>query len=158
MRWIIDGHNLIPKVPGMHLSNMDDEQALIAWLQEAARVMQDSIDVYFDQAPPGYPVRRGYGRVTAFFIRKGTTVDQAIWSRLENDGVRSKEYSVVSSDHLVQQGARKMHARAFRSEDFVSLVAEKLATRQMKRQTDPLINESEIEEWLRLFGEDSHKK
>ncbi len=157
MRWIIDGHNLIPKVPGINLSDLDDEQALIAWLQEAARVMQDSIDVYFDQAPAGYPVRRGYGRVTAYFIRKGATADQAIWSRLEKDGVRSKEYSVVSSDHLVQQGARKMHARVVSSEEFVALVTDKLAKGQMRHQTDPLIDESELAEWLRLFGEDTHK-
>ncbi len=158
MRWIIDGHNLIPKVPGMHLSDLDDEQALIAWLQEAARLMQDSIDVYFDQAPPGYPVRRAYGRVTAYFIRKGTTVDQAIWTRLEKDGVRSKEYSVVSSDLLVQRGALKMRARAIRSEEFAALVSEKLAAQQVRPRTDPLIDETELEEWLRLFGEQPHKK
>jgi hypothetical protein len=37
MPYLIDGHNLIPKL-GLRLDSMDDEQELIAILQEYARL------------------------------------------------------------------------------------------------------------------------
>ena len=153
MRWIIDGHNLIPGIPGMRLSDLDDEQALITWLQEAARFMQDTIDVYFDGAPPGQPARRSHGRVTAYFVRQGTTADQAIWTRLEREGAKATQFSVVSSDHLVQRGARKAHAKAVTAEEFITLVAAKSQDARSDAGQSPHLNNAEIEEWLRLFND-----
>jgi len=35
---IIDGHNLVPKIPGLHLKDEDDEVRLIELLQEYCRL------------------------------------------------------------------------------------------------------------------------
>jgi len=53
MNLIIDGHNLIPYVPGINLGDVDDEMALIHCLVEYCRVQKASIDVFFDQAAQG---------------------------------------------------------------------------------------------------------
>ena len=37
MGYLIDGHNLIPKIPGMSLRMEDDEQELIQLLQDFSR-------------------------------------------------------------------------------------------------------------------------
>jgi hypothetical protein len=37
MPYLIDGHNLIPKIPGMNLGDVDDETQLIEMLQEFCR-------------------------------------------------------------------------------------------------------------------------
>ena len=50
MPYLIDGHNLIPKL-GLRLDSVDDEMELVAILQEFARLERSQIEVYFDGAP-----------------------------------------------------------------------------------------------------------
>jgi hypothetical protein len=48
MPYLIDGHNLIPKL-GLRLDSMDDEQELVVILQEYARLeRKKQVEVYFD--------------------------------------------------------------------------------------------------------------
>ena len=83
MPYLVDGHNLIPHVPGITLGDAEDEQTLIRLLQDFARQGQTRIEVFFDQAPPAKAGSRTFGRVTAHFVRQGITADQAIISRLQ---------------------------------------------------------------------------
>ena len=50
---VIDGHNLVPKIPGLSLHEVDDEERLLALLQAYARAKRKKIEVFFDGAPPG---------------------------------------------------------------------------------------------------------
>ncbi len=52
MPYLIDGHNLIPKL-GLRLDSPDDEMELAAILQEFARLNRREVEVYFDGAPAG---------------------------------------------------------------------------------------------------------
>jgi predicted RNA-binding protein with PIN domain len=49
MQYLIDGHNLIPKVPGLSLSDPDDEEQLINKLSGWARISRQKIIVFFDR-------------------------------------------------------------------------------------------------------------
>ena len=71
MPYIIDGHNLIPKIPGLSLQEMDDEQHLLEMLQEFCRRQRKQVEVFFDNAPPGGVRARNLGLVTARFVRQG---------------------------------------------------------------------------------------
>ena len=82
MAYLIDGHNLIPKIAGLSLSAIDDEQELINRLQAYCRRERKTVEVFFDQAPPGFAGTRAYGAVKAHFVRKGRTADEAIRLRL----------------------------------------------------------------------------
>ena len=83
MPFIVDGHNLIPKVPGLNLQDMEDELQLVELLQEFCRINRKQVEVYFDNAPPGGLEVRKFGSVTARFIREGKTADLAIKKKLK---------------------------------------------------------------------------
>src|SRR5512136_487989 len=117
MPYLIDGHNLIPKIPGLNLQSLDDEEQLIKLLQEYCRRQRKQVEVFFDQASPGGVRARNFGLVTARFVRQGTTADQAIHERLTRLGKLARNWTVVSSDLTVQSWAKAAQARAMASED-----------------------------------------
>jgi len=82
MPYLIDGHNLVPKL-GLSLKSLDDEMQLIARLQEFCRLRRTAVEVYFDSAPPGFPPGRRVGLVSAHFVRQGSSADAAIENRLQ---------------------------------------------------------------------------
>ncbi|MEJ5239610.1 MAG: NYN domain-containing protein [Anaerolineales bacterium] len=147
MPYLIDGHNLIPKV-GLRLESPDDEQELIARLQEFCRRERTTVEVYFDNAPPGQPASRRYGAVNAHFVRQGQTADQAIARHLSLLGRQAKNWVVVSSDHQVQAAARSLHAQVLTSEAF----AQRLRARSRPTQEKPGEVE-DVEVWLQMFRE-----
>ena len=107
MPFLIDGHNLIPKIPGLNLQALDDEEQLIKLLQEYCRRQRKQVEVFFDNAPPGGVRARNFGLVIARFVRQGSTADQAIRERLTRLGRLARNWTVVSSDLAVQScGAR----------------------------------------------------
>ena len=109
MPYLIDGHNLIPKL-GLRLDSVDDEMELIAILQEFCRIERRQVEVYFDGAPTHQAGTRKLGAVNAHFVRRGATADNAIRSRLKKLGRSAKNWIVVSSDRQVQAEARAAHA------------------------------------------------
>ena len=126
MPYIIDGHNLIPKVPGLSLQEMDDEQQLLEMLQEFCRRQRKQVEVFFDNAPPGGVRARNLGSVTARFVRQGATADDAIRKRLGNLGRAARNWTVVSSDQAVQAEARAAQAQSMPSEAFARLLVQAL--------------------------------
>jgi predicted RNA-binding protein with PIN domain len=154
MPTIIDGHNLIPKIPGFNLRAIDDEIRLIELLQEYCRLARKRVEVYFDKAPPGQSRAKNYGTVTAYFVRQGQTADQAIRNKLSRLGGRARNWTVVSSDREVQGAARAARARVMSSEAFAERIMEILSQEeeQGEIQDERTLNPDELEEWLKLFG------
>src|SRR5512141_2224967 len=118
MPYIIDGHNLIPKIPGLALDAVDDEAQLIVLLQDYCRLARKEAEVFFDNAPAGQPRARNFGLVIARFVRQGTTADQAIRRRLGRLEREARNWTVVSSDLEVQAAARSARAHFISSEAF----------------------------------------
>jgi predicted RNA-binding protein with PIN domain len=156
MPYIIDGHNLIPKIPGLDLEAADDEVQLIEMLQEFCRRTQKKVDVYFDNAPPGQPRARNYGIVTARFVRAGSTADDAIRSRLARMGRSARNWTVVSSDREVQASARSARARFISSEEFAVLLMQSLAKSapDSDQRPDASLSPQEVKDWMELFRKD----
>jgi uncharacterized protein len=154
MPYIIDGHNLIPKVPGLSLQEMDDEQHLLEMLQEFCRRQRKQVEVFFDNAPPGGVRARNLGSVTARFVRQGTTADDAIRKRLGNLGRAARNWTVVSSDQAVQAEARAVQAQAMPSEAFARLLIKSLDDSRADQGaiSDTVLKPEEVDEWLQLFG------
>ncbi|HLO30861.1 MAG TPA: NYN domain-containing protein, partial [Anaerolineales bacterium] len=112
MPYLIDGHNLIPKL-GLRLDSIDDEMELIAILQEFCRLEhtpRGHVEVFFDGAPAAQAGTRKLGAVTAHFVRLGTTADDAIRNRLKMLRKSARNWTVVSSDRQVQAEARAAFA------------------------------------------------
>lgn len=155
MPYLIDGHNLIPKIPGLSLRLMDDEIELIQKLQEYCRRSGKRVEVYFDNAPVGQARTQSYGSVKAHFVRSGRTADDAIVSRLRNLGRSAQNWTVVSSDRQVQSAARATHAKVISSDEFVGflLTAELEESSDQGTDVDLSLSSSEIDEWLKLFDD-----
>lgn len=150
MPFLIDGHNLIPKL-GLRLDDPDDEMELIRLLQDFARIRRQPVEVYFDGAPAGQAGERRVGTVKAHFVRQGQTADLAIRKRLENLGGSAKNWVVVSSDREVQGAARVNRARVSAAEEFVKLLRETLSG-SAPSADDKKLSAGEVEEWLKLFN------
>ncbi len=151
MPYLIDGHNLIPHVPGLSLSELDDEMRLVELLQAFCRQRRKRVDVYFDKAPPGVPVQRKFGPVTAYFVREGMIADDAIRLRLRALGRTARNWTVVSSDHQVQAEARAAHAQVLPSGSFAEMLVQGTGEEPPSR-TGSEAPRPDIQEWLDLFG------
>jgi predicted RNA-binding protein with PIN domain len=149
MPYLVDGHNLIPKL-GLRLDSLDDEEQLISRLQEFCRLRRAQVEVFFDGAPPGQPANRKAGSVTAFFIRQGATADAAIENRLARLGKTARNWTVVSSDGRVQRAARAVHAGVLSSEEFVREISRAQAISTSKHEAT--LAPDEVEEWLDFFN------
>jgi predicted RNA-binding protein with PIN domain len=164
MPYLIDGHNLIPKIPGMDLGDVDDETQLIEKLQEFCRRRRKQVEVYFDNAPAGQPRARKLGLVTARFARAGQSADALIHAHLQRLGRSARNWTVVSSDHQVQAAARAARAKFVTSEAFARELGVALAAPEGsgevpgESEMETGISSEELDEWLNLFGGDKGKK
>jgi hypothetical protein len=160
MPYLIDGHNLVPHVPGLRLEAADDEQQLIELLQDFCRLSRKAVEVYFDNAPPGQARSRKYGLVHAHFIRAGRSADEAIRDRLRRQGNQARNWIVVSSDLRVQQWARQARAQLQSSEEFARLLRETLRSQDAGRAKSPdaQLSPDEVDAWLQIFQNESQAR
>lgn len=155
MPYLIDGHNLIPKL-GLRLDSINDEMELISILQEFCRLERKQVEVFFDGAPTPQAGSRKLGSVTAHFVRLGTTADNAIRNKVKGLGKSAKNWTVVSSDRQVQAEARAAQAEVVSSDSFAILL--KRARNSASKPTDERkLSNQEVEDWLKLFGERKDK-
>ena len=168
MSLIIDGHNLIPKIPGLTLDKIDDEERLIDLLRftPACAVRRS---MFFDGAPGQSGVR--LRAIRAHFVAAGLTADEAIRRYLVSLGRRARNMTVVTSDRMVQANARRLQAGVMPAEDFARELSaaraeesrrSELAKTQRapgrqpagERSRPPAMSPKELQGWLDLFGID----
>ena len=152
MPYLVDGHNLIPKV-GLHLNSPDDEMELVAILKEFARLKRQQVEVYFDGAPIGQAGTRKLGTVRAHFVPLGQTADSAIRSRLKKMEKDAKNWIIVSSDHEVQNAARAVRAQIVTSDEFVKMLRAATNSAPKANTENKKLSAQEVDEWLKLFRE-----
>jgi predicted RNA-binding protein with PIN domain len=158
MPYLIDGHNLIPKL-GLDINSFDDETELVTRLNEFCRLSRKGgLEVYFDNAPPDVPETRRIGLVTAHFVRKPLIADEAIRLRLKNLGRAARNWSVVSSDHRVQAEARSAGAGVISSDEFAATIIDTLRGGPPASSPQKPLSEREVDEWLKLFSERGKQK
>ena len=150
MPFLIDGHNLIPRIV-LRLDALDDELELIRLLQEYSRLRRAQVEVYFDNAPAGQPARRKHGMVTVHFVRKPAIADEAIRQRIAKLGPFAKNWTVVSSDRRVQAEARAAKAKVISSDEFARQVRLTLQNKA-KSGGESAMSEDELNAWLDLFA------
>ena len=148
---IIDGHNLIPKMNDIELSDLDDEMALIDVLQNYARIHRKKIEVYFDQRAPGYEGHHRYGLVNAFFTATNITADQAIINRLKNINDSAGNWTVVSSDRWIQKTASQIGAKVLSSNKFSKLLSKDKNDGTLDRTETDRLSTDQIEDWLDIL-------
>jgi predicted RNA-binding protein with PIN domain len=155
MPYLIDGHNLVPKL-GLRLDAADDELELIEFLQEYSRRSRKAIEVYFDGALPGQAASRKFGQVTAHFVSRRSTADAAIIARLRTLGRAARNWTVVSSDREVLEAALAYRAVRETSEQFASRLRRDQSAQAARKQRGPQrmdggMSEDELKQWMEVF-------
>ncbi len=154
MHYLIDGHNLIPHLPGLSLRDPDDEARLAELVLAFCRAGRHRAEVFFDGAPPGQAGRRTFGGlVTLVFVRRGQTADQAIQRRLHSLGRAARNFTVVSSDRQVQAAARSAGARILDAVTFARRLQAHRAPMPSAPEKPAGLAPDDVDEWLRLFGQ-----
>ncbi len=156
MPYLIDGHNLIPKL-GLRLDAIDDEMELIAILQEFCRLERKQVDVFFDGAPATQAGTQKLGAVNAHFVRLGDTADNAIRKQLKALGRKARNWTVVSSDRQVQAEAHAARAEVISSDTFAGMLKQ-ARNSAPKPGKERKLTQEEIDDWLKLFEERGHNK
>lgn len=151
MPYLIDGHNLIGKIPGLRLDDLDDEKQLIELLQEFCQRTRKDVEVYFDKASAGHARASVLGRVTARFVREGGSADSTISNRLKRLGKEATNWTVVSSDNQVIAAAKRARARVISSTEFVDHLIGREVHKEERVSTE--LSTDEVEDWLSLFNE-----
>ena len=147
MPFLIDGHNLIPHIRGLSLSQLDDELALLGLLDSYFKKERKNAIVFFDRAAPGgeQDIRRGF--VTAHFTRPPLNADQAIRNAVRGLGRSAANYTVITSDNEVGDSARRLGARVLSSAEF----ARKLSTPSKSKKSGKQEPVEDVDYWLKVF-------
>jgi len=149
MPLLIDGHNLIGKIPGLSLADPDDEAELVRRLQRYCRHHRRRAVVVFDAGVlGGHSGALSTPEVEVVFAPPGRRADDVIRERLRK--IRDPAgWLVVSSDREIQRIARQAGARVVSAEEFVAEMQAPPSAPHEKRA--PRMSEDEIQEWLDLF-------
>ena len=151
MTYLIDGHNLIPYVPGLSLADLDDEQELIKLLSAFSQARRCQIEVYFDKGQAGRNRETTLSRMKVHFTLPPVKADDALITRLLGIGRAARNYTVVTSDREVQSRARQLGAALMSSHEFTGLLTNVIS----KKKTQNSIKkekENDIDSWLELFS------
>jgi len=163
MHYLIDGHNLIGKMPDIQLSDPNDEVKLVLRLQEwlNGRSSQQAT-VIFDgrRLMGGVSNPLSSRQLTVIFSPDGIIADDLIIRRIKQ--VKNiAAYTVVSSDRMVANAAQSIRMKTLSSDEFIERagfvfdIPKKKKRREVAAapETDnPIVTDAEVAEWLDLFG------
>jgi hypothetical protein len=154
MRYLIDGHNLIGRLPDLSLADPYDEMKLVQLLARWRwRHGNPPVTVVFD--PGEFPVhgaqRQRQSGIMVRYAPFNSSAD-AVLKRLIETSRQPAQMMVVSSDREIQSAARWAGARAMPAEEFASELTAPATPQEDSSRDEPLSPE-EVETWLRLFQE-----
>ena len=158
MNYLIDGHNLIARTPGLSLSDPDDEAKLVQLLRRwTAADARRKVTVIFDGGLPAGEARHlSGGGVKAIFAPNNSSADAVIIRRIEAIG-NPPEFVIVTSDRAVANAAARRRIAVQLSEVFAANMMSdrrfgKDESTDAQRPEAPAMNPDEMQEWLSLFG------
>jgi predicted RNA-binding protein with PIN domain len=155
MHYLIDGHNLIAALPGISLEDPEDEAKLVLLLKRwTAAGARRRATVIFDGGLPGGPARAlSSSVVQVIFASAGNPADNLLISRIQQ--VRNPvEYTLISSDRAVTNVARARRMPYMTSQEFAQQIQQARQPAGTPSKSDkPELNEEDLAEWLRLFGD-----
>jgi predicted RNA-binding protein with PIN domain len=154
MTYLIDGHNLIPHIPGLTLDQLDDEMELVNLLVNFSNKKKSQVEIYFDHGNLNSERDFQRGHVHAHFVLPPMIADNALLSHLLGIGRAAKNYIVITSDQNVQNRARRVGAAVISSQNFAQLLQNTIDKETQGLSGRKTANgEKEIDEWLKLFNE-----
>ncbi|MCP4541912.1 MAG: NYN domain-containing protein [Chloroflexi bacterium] len=150
---LIDGHNLIGKLPDIHLDDPDDEAKLVVRLKSYCARTSKRVTVVFDHGlPGGRSWELSGGGVETVFAPTGRTADRILCERLRQ-ARDPRGLTVVTSDRQVIAAAKAQGARVMRSEQFAVQLNTPRTVETIETERDVNLSADEVQEWLKMFEE-----
>ncbi len=155
MDYLVDGHNLIGRMPGLALSDPDDEAKLVDLLGRwTLREPRHRITVVFDGGVYGHPSRLGSSRVRVIFAHLPRNADSVLEKLLQQ--VKSPGMTVlVSDDRAITSVAADRGVHVVPCRVFLEQLMQPRAPRSKRpgrARPEPKLPNSEVEAWLKHFG------
>ena len=151
---MIDGHNLIGRLPTISLQDPDDEDQLVRMLVSYRARTRRRITVVFD--PGGAfalsEVRR-QGGIEVVFAPHGSSADTVIAQRVRRSR-NPQSWLVVTSDRQLAQTVTRLGARVRSADAFVSDLTPASEAAQgdaLPPEKDTPPTPEEVDVWLALF-------
>jgi predicted RNA-binding protein with PIN domain len=149
---LIDGHNLIGKLPDIDLSDPDDEAQLVLKLRTYCARTRKRVTVIFDHGLPGGKSHElSGGGVDVRFASAGRTADGVIRERIRRSR-NPRGLTVVTSDNRIIGDAQRSGARVVRSEEFANQLSKRPEPGEAPDDGKPSGGD-EVGYWLLQFGE-----
>ena len=152
MPLLIDGHNLIGQLPGLHLDDPDDEAKLVAQLRIYCAREGKRATVVFDHGlPGGWSEALSGGGLRVIFASAGRSADGILRERIRETR-DPRGLMVVSSDREVIAAAKAKRVRVMRAEVFAARLDLPSEFTDAGAHGTRLSSE-EVDEWLQVFAE-----
>ncbi|MCL4266329.1 MAG: NYN domain-containing protein [Anaerolineae bacterium] len=156
MHYLIDGHNLIARMPDISLNDPDDEVQLILRLRSwAARSQKRQVTLFFDGGiPGGKSVKLSTPQVRVIFASAGQTADTLIINGI-NKVKNPPEFLLVTSDQQIIAAANGRNLPHLTSDKFAAQLAmqwQETPPGPTITDDDPVISDAEVADWLATFG------
>lgn len=149
---LIDGHNLIGKLPGLSLQDPDDEEKLVRLLVAYSARAGKAVTVVFDpgEVSPLWQARR-HGGVQVIFVPRGHSADSAILRRVSASR-NPREWLVVTSDQALAKQVARLGARVRSAEQMAGdLSSPGGAGDDEENRSRAAPTADEVEAWLAVF-------
>ena len=148
MPLLIDGHNLIGRLPDLRLDDPEDEAKLVARLRTYCARTGKPVTVVFDQGLPGGRSRElAGGGVEVVFASAGRTADGILRERIRRTR-DPRALTVVTSDRRIMAAAQNRGVQVMRAEEFAARLG---APQAAPVDQDVQLSAEEVEEWLKVF-------
>lgn len=152
MKYLIDGHNLIARLPNVSLADPHDEVKLIRLLARWRwRHNNPPVTVVFDHgdsAVHGKRRRKQLG-ITVRYAPYSSDAD-AVLIRLVERSQQPAQLTVVSSDREIRSAARQKGVHVFPVEEFAGQLTAPVVPEEETMGDEPLSPE-EVQAWLKIF-------
>ena len=153
MPYLIDGHNLIARLPDIDLEDPDDEAKLVTKLRGFAAAQRKKCTVIFDGGLPGGKSLMSNKSVKVIFASAlHTNADSLLKQRIRKTR-DAANWTLVSSDNEVLDCARRHKMKRMTSAEFARRLQRK------SRHQDPRgeeihvqVSADEVDEWLDKFS------
>ena len=147
MPFIIDGHNLIGKLPGLSLADPDDEQKLVVMLRGYLTRAKKRGTVVFDRGQLTDQRSLTTSTLSVRFARPPRTADDVIVELVRADR-NPRGLTVITSDARVQAAVRERGATV---REAASFARELLAAPVTSDQKEKGLSNAEVEFWEQQF-------
>lgn len=153
MPYLIDGHNIIARMPDISLLDPHDEAKLVQRLRGFCARSGKAMTVIFDNGLPGGESRMSSRLVKVIFASgRRMTADEMIVRRIRKERDPNK-WIIVTSDREVRAVAEAYRMKTIPAHEFIQMLrSPKKAAMERGENPHLTLSKAEVDEWMRIFG------